>query len=365
MLRVTLTAMDNQDFILLITKELSGEIATSEQAQLQLLLEQPELQRQYTALKAFWEEEQSLSYQEVDKAFKKVSSHIQVLEQQSMPATIDKRRIGMLRYAAVAAILLLLAGSYWAYNSFDKAGNALAHGKWQEKYTPKKVRSEMTLSDGTHIVLNADSKLQYPEKFDGTSREVFLTGEAYFDVAKDAKHPFIIHTSKMDIRVLGTAFNVRNYPDETTSEATLLQGAIEINVADRPADKIYLKPNDKFVLTNTVVAGKANSSDNEPAAHISSYAVAALTHYESGDSSDIVETSWMNNRLVFRSETFGSLAKKMERWYGVNIDFQNPQQQDLRFTGVFEKESLEQALHALQLTEQFRYTLTGESLHIQ
>lgn len=361
--------MDNQDFILLLTKELSGEISPDEREQFQLLLQRPELQQQYTDVKAFWEEQQALSYQEVNNAFQKVQNRIKKLEGQETETVmpIVTKRTWPYRYISVAAVLLLLVGGYWLFTRVTNKTNAapLARSNWQEKYSPRKARTSFTLADGTRIVLNSDSKLQFPHSFKGENREVYLTGEAYFDVAKDAAHPFVIHTTQMDIKVLGTAFNVRNYPNENISEATLISGAIEINVADRPADKIYLKPNDKFVLTNSVVTAKDKACTGEPAAHISSYAVAALTHYESNDSSDIVETSWMNNKLVFRGETFGSLAKKMERWYGVTIDFQNPQQQELRFTGVFERETLEQALRALQLTEPFRYTLTGESLHIQ
>lgn len=361
--------MDNQHFILLLTKELSGEISSDEREQLQVLLQRPELKQQYADVKAFWEEQQALSYQEVNNAFQKVSDRIKMLEVQEVEGVVPsmRRRIGLYRYISIAAVLLLLLGGYWLFTHvYNRTNNSpLARGQWQEKYSPRKARTSLTLADGTRIVLNADSKLQFPQKFSGENREVYLTGEAYFDVAKDAVHPFIIHTTQMDIKVLGTTFNVRNYPNENVSEATLLTGAIEINVADRPADKIHLKPNDKFVLTNSVVAAKDNSGTSEPAANVSSYAVAALTHYESNNCSDIIETSWMNNKLVFRGETFGSLAKKMERWYGVTIDFQNLQQQELRFTGVFEKETLEQALHALQLTEPFRYTLTGESLHIQ
>ncbi|WP_159445044.1 FecR family protein [Filimonas lacunae] len=354
---------------MLITKELSGEISAEEREQLQQLLQsQPVLRTQYADLRAFWEEEASLSYQGIDAAFKKVTQRIAVLEQEQEeePAPVISMQ-GKRWYwkGAAAAAILLIAGAILFLANRKGGEDILASGNWQEKYTPKKVKSTIVLTDGTRVILNSDSKLKFPESFTGSKREVFLTGEAYFDVAKNANHPFIIHTPKMDIRVLGTAFNVRTYANEATSETTLIQGAIEINVADRPSDKIYLKPNDKFVLTNNAhETGKEVAATVKQAAAPSSYSLATLTHYSTNDSSDIVETSWINNKLVFRNEDFGSLAKKLERWYGVNVYFQNEQQESLRFTGVFEKESLEQALSALQLTEKFQFRIKGETLCI-
>lgn len=360
--------MDNQDFILLVTKELSGEI-TAEELELlhREMLAQPVLRTQHSTLKAFWEAENASSYQSTEVAFRKVSGRIAILEKEKKseeaPVIPVGKRPWMRWSIAAAAAFLVVASGVYLFKVRQEG--LLASAKWQEKYTPRKTRSTIVLTDGTRIILNSDSKLKFPESFGGAGREVFLTGEAFFDVAKNVEHPFIIHTQKMDIKVLGTSFNVRTYPNETTSETTLISGAVEIKMADRPSDKIYLKPNDKFVLTNQEAAGKKPDLTKKSNGTHSSYALATLTHYDAmDDSSEIVETSWINNKLVFRNEAFGDLAKKIERWYGVNVAFQNPQTEKLKFTGVFERESLEQALTALQMTEKFQFAIKGETLFI-
>jgi transmembrane sensor len=158
-----------------------------------------------------------------------------------------------------AAVLLLMLGGYGIFHHYYSgrhAGNDLA---WQEKYTERKTLSKMILADGSSVTLNADSRLKYPASFDGPTREVYLTGEAFFDIQKDPDHPFIIHTDKMIIRVLGTSFNVKSYPGDASMETTLLQGSVEVTFPDRPADKIILRPSDKLVIRNTPAT--ADSAD--------------------------------------------------------------------------------------------------------
>ena len=111
------------------------------------------------------------------------------------------------------------------------------------------VRTKVVLPDGTQVWLNSNSKLKYSPDFNLHSREVDLEGEAYFDVAKDMERPFIVHASTIDVRVLGTAFTIKSYPQDETIEATLLKGAIEISGRDNPgAPRIILKPDEKLVL---------------------------------------------------------------------------------------------------------------------
>jgi ferric-dicitrate binding protein FerR (iron transport regulator) len=227
------------------------------------------------------------------------------------------------------------------------------------------------LSDGTHITLNADSRLKYPSAFDGKTREVYLTGEAFFDVQKDPEHPFIIHTNKINIKVLGTEFNVRCYPDDPSMETTLLRGSIEVTFTDRPADRIILKPKDKLIIGTAakkeLQAPDSIHLDNKTAPVIAlpatQYSLTGLTYFRAHDST-IVETSWVDDKLVFRNEEFLSLARKMERWYGLTIHFDNKTIETYHFTGLFQKESVREALYALQLTENFKYKIEGTDVYI-
>jgi ferric-dicitrate binding protein FerR (iron transport regulator) len=222
------------------------------------------------------------------------------------------------------------------------------------------------LPDGTTVWLNAGSKLSYNKNYGNNLREVSLTGEAFFDVVKSAKKPFIIHTGKIDIRVLGTAFNVKSYPGEKTIETSLIRGSIEVTFKDRPAEKVILKPNEKLIVANEEipVALKKQSirQNKEP--------IVAVSHlnYVKSDNS-IAETAWIQNKLIFQDKSFKDLATEMERWYGVSIRFDNSQRDTLRFTGSFENETIQQSLDALKLAAgksvpDFHYTIRGNEIMI-
>jgi transmembrane sensor len=167
------------------------------------------------------------------------------------------------------------------------------------------------LPDGTSVTLNSESTLRYPAAFTGQTREVTLTGEAFFDVIKDHEHPFIIHTDKMNVKVLGTAFDVKSYPNDAVSETTLIRGAIEVTLKDRPSDRIILKPKEKLIVTNDAATikktqGKGAVNDTTPAAQ---YVLTSLSYIRQNDST-VSETSWINNRFAFDDDNFATLAKK-------------------------------------------------------
>jgi transmembrane sensor len=196
-------------------------------------------------------------------------------------------------------------------------------------------------------------------------RNVKLTGEAYFDVVHNAEKPFVIHTTAMDIKVLGTEFNVKSYPDESTTEASLIRGSIEVTLKDRRAEKIVMKPNEKLIVSNeqenkvkTIIPAKKSLNHSDP--------IISLGHlnYFSLDST-ILETSWVNNRLIFEDESFEQVATKMSRWYGVSFEFGDADIQKLRFTGNFKNESIEDALKAMQITADFSFRISGDKhIHI-
>jgi ferric-dicitrate binding protein FerR (iron transport regulator) len=176
----------------------------------------------------------------------------------------------------------------------------------------------------------------------------------------------------MNIRVLGTSFNVRSYPGDAVMETTLLQGSVEVTFPDRPADKIILRPSDKLVIRNIPVttdsAGVA-SADKEKGKATSKgspetkYTLTGLTYYRNQHNT-IVETSWLDNKLVFSNEEFQSVARKMERWYGVSIVFDREDLKTIPSTGYFQKENITEALYALQLSEKFRYSVKDSVIHI-
>lgn len=234
--------------------------------------------------------------------------------------------------------------------------------------TPKEVitkngaSTKMVLPDGSTVWLNAGSKLDYTRIGKTGNREVQLTGEAFFDVVKNPERPFIIHTSKIDVKVLGTKFNVKAYPDDKTVETSLVQGSVEVFVKNRPGEKYLLKPNQKLVLLNnteTDILPKATSNKTPK------FPIIAIDHltYRNNDTTAL-ETSWMQHKLVFENETFAEVARKMERWYDVNIQFRKAPLEDELLTGDFRKETLKQALDALRITTDFRYKIEDKTVII-
>jgi len=171
--------------------------------------------------------------------------------------------------------------------------------------------SEMLLSDGTKIYLNAGSRLIYPDVFEGKHREVFLVGEAYFEVHKDAKHPFIVQTTDINIEVLGTHFNVSAYPSDNVYETTLAEGKVRIrqNNAGLFDKSIDLVPNQMA----------AYNRDNEE------------TKVRQVDVENYI--LWKDGMLKFASSDFNRVTRKLERFYNIRISFQDPMVGMLKISG--------------------------------
>lgn len=243
---------------------------------------------------------------------------------------------------AVAAIFVLAGGFYFfsdLLKSSDKFNAEIVAGKG--------VRKSISLPDGTLVWLNSGSKLRYDEGMaKGATREVHLDGEAYFDVVKNKQHPFIIHTQKIAIKVLGTVFNVKAYPEDNTTEATLIRGSIELSINNVPAQRMILKPKEKFALTESKLK-KEGYKRKLVIENIQPLAVAEKEYLE--------ETSWMENKLVFRNTSFEEMVPILERWYNIRIVINNDKLKSYAFTGIFENETIEQALHAMQLIRPFKF----------
>lgn len=360
--------MINEKFKELLAKELSGEISAEERKAFQYFLKEDKaFQKEYELFQLYWKESDR-GQQNDGHLFEKVKNKIKHLEDQNSPTNDFKETSKALAinksfsWIKIAAILLVfISASLYLYkDTISPPGN----GPLLVKSTKKGIRSEIVLSDGTKVTLNSGSQLKYPAHLNGNTREVHLIGEAYFDVHKDAKHPFIVHTGKMDVKVLGTAFNVKTYPNEKTSETTLIRGSVQITLLDRPTDAIILKPSEKFILKNASVKkheGKIQSKDAEISA--TQYTLTTLTYLKKQDNT-IVETSWMQNKLAFSNEDFTEVAHKMERWYGVDIQFANDEIKQYRFTALFQKETIKEALNALQMTEDFHYRMDHTTIYI-
>ncbi len=244
--------------------------------------------------------------------------------------------------------------------SFPAAYNNQQSAK--EISTKKGANVQFKLPDGSTVWLNAGSKLNY-EKINQTNlREVYLTGEAFFDVTKNPQRPFIIHTSTIDIKVIGTAFNVKAYPEDKTVETSLIRGKVEITLKNNPAEKYVLKPNQKLVLYNTYLNNNVAANEKALPENFPGVVIKQINYIN--DDSTSKETSWMRNELSFEDESFKDIAVRMGRWYDVEFEFKNKKTEEEQLTGSFEMETLTEALEALKITTDFNYKVEGRKVTI-
>ncbi len=359
----------------LVSKKLTGEISEGETIELNhLLSNSPDLYDTIQLLEIAWSnnQHQESEIASIESLLKKISENPGEAAGSGIVAAgypIQKKK-SRIWWAAAAAVAVLVTLSLYRYaNTGDLAEEPVTAKEKpviNEVQTKPGSQTNIVLHDGTKVWLNADSKLTYATNFNGKTREVNLTGEAFFDVAPNKNKPFIIHTSKIVIRVTGTSFNVRSYPDEARVETSLIKGKVEVSLRNNPEKIFYLNPSEKLVL-NDVISGKDKKNEIKllsGAVNVSpgSPEIKRIAYY-SVDSIP-VETAWLNHQLVFSDESFREVANKMEKWYDIKIVFTSPALENIRFTGKFENETIGQALQALQIIGRFRYDINDKTVII-
>ncbi len=257
-------------------------------------------------------------------------------------------------YLSLSIIILALASIFYFNQKSKSKDSSLALLAQNEIKTNYGSRTNIVLPDGSKVWLNAGSKLTYPGNFLGDTREVSLEGEAYFEVESNKKKPFIIHAKAMDIKVVGTILNVKSYPAETISEASLIKGSIEVTLKSRKNEKIMLKPNEKISVSLIPSAKIIQSARSQEASDIKPIVSIEKIAMDKSDSS-INEIAWTSNKLIFNNQSFEELAETLERWYGKKITIQSEKLKAVKFTGKFYNENISQVLKALQLTCNFNY----------
>ncbi len=273
---------------------------------------------------------------------------------------IERFFLPIFKYAA-----LFIAGFFVAWLVVSKLGvNLYSEAiEYNELSIPMGSKSKIILSDGTQVWLNAGSTMKYPSYFKDNVREVSLEGEAFFDVAHDEDRPFKVNTSEIQIKVLGTKFNVKSYPDENIIETTLVSGSIEIEskqTGSRKKHFLKLEPNQKATFSR--ISHDLSLSDNSQPEKIEPLSIGAI-QIDNKVNTEII-TCWKDNKLVFNRERFEDIATRLERWYDVQIIIEDSTLKDYRYTGTLEKETLEQALYALRIASPFEYTIDKNNIFI-
>ena len=209
---------------------------------------------------------------------------------------------------------------------------------------PYGKRFELKLSDGTHVFLNAGTSLKYPVKFlKGKNREVFLNGEAFFNVTKNSEHPFIVNMNNVGIRVLGTKFNASSYPENDVVNTVLVEGSVSIfnnNNAYSTSTSKELNPG--YMAT----WDKSNKKITIDKADID------------------LHTAWMDGRVIFRHMPFKNIIKRLERQYDVTIMNNNRKLDDEFFTASFDIETIEQVLMVFHKNYGINYSILNKQIII-
>ncbi|WP_158829567.1 FecR family protein [Mucilaginibacter lacusdianchii] len=234
-------------------------------------------------------------------------------------ANVRELRISKLLQAmAVAAVLLIFIGLLWQRETIS---GLFSPGPDMLIYHANKSMT-MHLADGSKVILEKGAELRYPRKFNGSKREIFLEGQAYFDVVHDKKLPFIVHTGTILTHVLGTAFNIDANMEQHLVTVTVTRGKVSVSSGDEVLE--VLTPNQQALV----------HTDNDQ-------------HLKTSVSSSAV-IAWTNTKLKFDDLTFAAAVKQLEQHFNVKIAFENKALETCRFTGTVEQdERLEDILGVL------------------
>ncbi|OQP58874.1 FecR family protein [Niastella populi] len=335
----------------LLGRKMAGEGTAAEQAELESILQShPELQPFYNQILTYSPEAPDVDPENAYLTHRNNFIYPAQEEVKMRRRFVNRTMVTTL----VAASAVLALGLTWI---FVKKNKPVPASKQIVVTTgaSKDPGSVMTLPDGSVVRLNAKSKVSYAEGF-ANKREVYLEGEAYFEVAHNENIPFIVHTGEADIKVLGTRFNVRNYANEQRMEAALLTGSIELTLRTGSQHSILLKPTDKIIIKKNAAGDTAAMASSLPGK-------VERTSIRMQDSV-IVETSWLNDKMAFYDKPFAEIALDLERKFDVKIGFKNEAVSGYKFTGVYDEGNAEDILKILQMIKGFQYTITNDQITI-
>lgn len=280
-------------------------------------------------------QEQEGKYYDQEKAFELFEKRVEKQKAEKRKARIPVWR-GLYKYA----VAILLFG-FISYFSYQKGENSLRNALAEiEVEAPSGSQTRLHLPDGTTVLLNSDSRITYAQDFGVNSREVTLQGEGYFEVAHNQKIPFYVKTEDVQVRVLGTKFNFRDYPEDGEVVVSLIEGKVALKNKIRQEADLVLMPDEQMVLDKKEKVMKKESMN----------AQAVL--------------QWAEGCLSFDETPLLEVAKILERSYDVEIEFTEESLKELRFYGNFNrtKQGLNDILNALSATGKVHYMLKGEKI---
>jgi ferric-dicitrate binding protein FerR (iron transport regulator) len=242
------------------------------------------------------------------------------------------------RIAAILLLPLFIGGAIYFTKAKQTSGNSVV---WQTISTPPGVKSQIQLPDGTLVWLNSGTNLSFPSSFSDGTRNVKLLGEAFFEVAKDEKHPFTVDLGKINIEVVGTKFNAINYEQEGQTEVVLASGKV----------RLFERYENQRRLISEMEPG-------QQAIYLNAGNTISLKNVDTGK-----YTSWIEGKLIFRDDPMDEVVRKLDRWFNVQIEITDPNIGGYIYTATFQNETIEQILSLIKRTSPVEYAIIpGERL---
>jgi transmembrane sensor len=315
----------------LIARNLAGQADSDEKARLYEWIGKSESNRHYfEQLRNIWNE----SEKKIDPF--SINTRLalgKVLDRISIPSNSFSFWICWQKVAAVIILPLVLGALLWVYNISHKV-SASNVAVYNEIYAAFGTRSAIRLADSTMVWLNSGSSLRYPDKFQTKSREVYLKGEAYFEVKSDSSRPFMVNTAALKINATGTKFNVLDYDSKAIAEVTLVSGKVNVNGSS----------SSNSGLISVLNPGQHLDFDRETS-------IKGITH---GDTYKYI--AWKDGKLIFRNEPLSKVLERISLIFNVDIELLGSDLQDYRYHATFQDESFEEILKLLKLSSPVDYT---------
>ena len=362
----------------LILKYLAGEVKKKDIEQLTTWLDESRgNQAEFLRIKKIWIESGNAFSKDEGKNVMAFDEFRERIEESRRDDKINisqndqKPWIKMLKYAAAILLLVGASGLFFFLGERSSLGQEIDYCLVD---VPNGGKSVVTLPDGTKIWLNAGSKLKYNKNFGAKTREVYLEGEAYFDVYKQ-EIPFLIHTTHVNFQVLGTRFNINSYPDNDRIEATLVSGSLKVIGENREGyerREVLLKPDEKFTFyknENALAVAKVRAKEleeqrNELVTKLQPIAL-ARTAFLNKDINTQEEISWVEGDMVFTGVSLEELTRKLERKYDVEFVYKNEELKSYSYSGTIKDFTIEQVLKALSLTSPIKYTVDQKTVTLK
>ena len=330
--------MSKEYYKQLIEKYLSGSISSDEYRDLSEWIEQDRELNHWWERK-FIETEGLLDFKTSEKMFTKIrhkTFRYEVTDKKQLEQnTFNKNKIvlNLIKWVAIICIPIGICFSYLLINDFVNKEQVPLIVK-----TERGEKSTIILPDGTNVILNSSSRLKYSNDYGKKNRSVDLEGEAYFDVTRDTKKEFIVHTNNLDIKVIGTSFNISSYTDTKDITIVLLKGKVKIQSAElsyimSPGEKINYNKNTKKIIKEDVF----------PTDYI----------------------TWTKGDLYFEKESLENIIKTISRVYNVDVQYNAMDVKDVVFSGTIPKCEIKDAMNMITSASSFTYQMTDSIIRLK